>query len=244
MGTDYKTRIYESYTSNQVSQIVNLQEMEAYYKTYDAYFKRNYLPFMPADKDAVMIDVGCGIGCFLNFAKKHGYTNVIGIDISKENVSFCEKMGFNVKMADARTYLNERDKEFSLVVFNEVIEHLEKQEVFDMLDAMKHSLKENGILLIKTPNMSNPYISLTSRYSDFTHTIGFTEISLKQVLNAVGFSEVNIVGTDIYVFNPLVNVLAGVISKLVCLRLYLTSYLFGRKYVKIFQKNLLAIARK
>lgn len=45
--------------------------------------------------------------------------------------------------------------------------------------------------MVKTPNLGHP-LNLYLRYKDFTHEIGFTEMSLRQVLLISGFSEVEI----------------------------------------------------
>ena len=87
----------------------------------------------------------------------------------------------------------------ALIVLNDVIEHLEKQELFDLLDAARNALTEGGTLFIKVPNMANPYTGATSFALDFTHQLVFTEISLRQVLLATDFSDITIIGADIYV---------------------------------------------
>ena len=91
--------------------------------------------------------------------------------------------------------------------------------------------------------MANPYVGPATLSLDFTHTMSFTEVSLRQVLTAVGFSDVHITGTDIYVKKNIVNFLAKYVAKLISLELYIKSWLFGRKSLKIFTKNLLAVAR-
>jgi len=244
MSKDYKTRIYESYSSNLFEQNENIIEIDRYYMRDEAYFKKNYLQFMPVNKSSSIIDVGCGLGTFLNFANNQGYTDIIGIDLSDENIAMCDSKGFVVEKADAFTFLACRESTFDLIVFNDVIEHLEKQEIFNMLDIMRNALTVDGTLIIKAPNMANPYVGATSLSIDFTHQLCFTETSLRQVLLTIGFSDITIVGTDIYVRKNIINFLAKSVAKLICFDLYIKSWLFGRKTIKIFQKNLLAIAKK
>ena len=109
---------------------------------------------------------------------------------------------------------------------------------------MKRALKPGGILIIKTDNGGNPFLACHSRYMDFTHEIIFTEHSLEQVLIAAGFKDIKIKGTDIYVLKSILNFPAKVISKFMCRLYYVRSYLFGRKTIKVFEKDLIAYARK
>ena len=133
---------------------------------------------------------------------------------------------------------------YDVVIFNDVIEHLSKSEIFEVLDGVYKLLNEKGIFMIKTPNMANPYVNTAGRYIDFTHEIGFTEKSLMQILKATGYKDIKIIGTDVYVLNPIISAIAKVISKIINCVLFIFSVLYGRMSLKIFEKDILAIARK
>jgi len=247
MEKDYRKQIYEKYITNQFSQAVDVSEIEKEYDLQELYFIKNYLKYMPIDKAAKIIDVGCGMGAFLNFCKNQGYTNILGIDLSEENVEFCKNQGLNAVKVNMFEYLQDRKETFDCIVCSDVVEHLDRQDVFALLTIMRNALissSKTGNVLIKVPNMSNPYVGPASLSIDFTHMYIFTELSLKQVLTTIGFSDVTIVGTDIYVRKNITNFLAKQIARLLCFELYLKSWIFGRKSIKIFQKNILAIAKK
>ena len=74
---------------------------------------------------------------------------------------------------------------------NDVIEHIHKNKIIPILKLIYSSLPIGGTLIIKTPNLENPFCSYT-RYSDFTHQIGFTGNSLVQVLKMSGFNDISI----------------------------------------------------
>ena len=133
---------------------------------------------------------------------------------------------------------------YDAVILNDVIEHLTKPEIFRVLDLVYANLNTNGVFLIKTPNMANPFVSAAGRYIAFDHEIGFTEYSMNQVLYATGYENIKIIGTDIYVFNPLVSVPARILSKLINCILFLLSALYGRTSLRVFEKDMLAIAYK
>lgn len=240
----YRDIIYNSYISSGFRSEYNEKE----YLMQKRYFINNYLEYLPKDKNARILDLGCGIGEFVGFCLEKEYSNVIGVDTSAENIEYCRKTyeGATFALVDMFDYLDEntsKDK-FDCIIFNDVIEHLTKNEVIDVLGKIKANLNPGGNVIIKTPNMANPFVNTAGRYIDFTHETGFTEFSIKQCLRAIGFYKIIVKGTDIYVLNPVISILAKLVSKIVNIFLYLFSYLYGRKSLKIFEKDILAIAWK
>lgn len=145
---------------------------------------------------------------------------------------------------DIETFLDSSQNKYDAVIFNDVIEHLTKEEIIRILEKIRNSIKLSGCLMVKTPNMANPFVNTTGRYIDFTHEIGFTEFSLNQVLKATGYKDIYIKGTDIYVVNPVISIIARITSKIMNAILYIFSSLYGRTTIRIFEKDILAIAYK
>jgi len=243
MKVKEKERIYSKYITTHFEAVHEKGKSD--FETYCRYFKINYLKHLPESKDSKILDIGCGMGHFLYFLEKEGYKNYLGIDISKENIEFCKEKGFNVELWDALSFLKEKQETFDIIVMNDIIEHLSKQEIIQILELVNKNLVENGKTIIKTPNSSNPILANAGRYIDFTHEIGFTEESLSQVLRISGFRDVRVYPQDIYIFykNPL-NYIAKFISKLLNLIFKLLFLLYGRKTTKIFTKSIIAVAEK
>jgi len=209
------------------------------------FFRHNYLRHLPKNSDARILEVGCGLGQFLAFCRAQGYHHACGIDLSPENVDFCRSGGFDVEGADAAGFLGQSGPDFDAVVMSDVLEHIEKDKVLPLLIQILARLSPGGVLLVKTINLANPILGAHSRYNDFTHEIGWTEESLRQVLLHVGFHPVEIRPSNLYVFygNPL-NYPALVLAKALE-TLFLFYYrLNGRNTTRIFSKNLLAIAHR
>lgn len=242
---NWKQRVYDSYISNGFGDAHSLKKE---FDISNRYFKKNYLRFMPNDKEKKILELGCGMGQFYYFCKQNRYFNYEGIDVSKENIDFIkENIDSSAKVAviDIMEYLEKAGEEIvDVVIFNDVIEHLTKEEIITTLDGIHKVLKKNGIVMIKTPNMANPYVNTSGRYIDITHEVGFTETSMKQVLRATRFTDIVILGTDIYVLNPIISILAKVFSKIKNSIMYFNSVLYGRTSLKIYEKDILAIARK
>lgn len=54
--------------------------------------------FLPigVDKNAVIVDMGCGPGLFMEAVRKLGYVNLNGVTMSDEDVMVCHKKGFEI----------------------------------------------------------------------------------------------------------------------------------------------------
>ena len=245
MANDWRNRIYDNYMSNVFA---DAHKQKNDMKLQCKYFKKNYLRFLPKDVTAKILELGSGMGHFYSFLLKYGYNNYEGIDLSDENISYIKKYinpNVTIHRKDMIQFLNDADEDcFDVVIFNDVIEHLTKEEIFKVMDGVKKVLKKGGVFLIKTLNMANPYVNTAGRYIVIDHEIGFTETSMREVLRACGYSNIKIIGTDVYVLNPIISVPAKIISKIINFRLYVLSLLYGRTTIKIFEKDILAVAYK
>ena len=183
-------KIYENYLSTHYAHF----HKGASYENDIPYFKANFLKFLPKDKQSRILDVGCGTGIFLNFLKSKGYMDFVGVDISKEQVEFCKKHVTKnvVLIKDLQAYLSKNKSQFDFILLNDVIEHLEKEIIIDSLSAILASLVKNGVVLIKTANLKSRW-GMAVRYMDFTHTAGFTEESMSQIMHVSGFKRIQIV---------------------------------------------------
>jgi len=242
MKTDDKKTLYSRYITTHFGKIHdNNQEFPVHYR----YFRKNYLKHLPVDRNAKIVDLGCGMGHFLNFLVKEGYNNYIGIDVSKENIEFCKKNKFNVVLGDIFEFLKDKEDTYDVIIMNDIIEHLEKSEIILLLQLIFNALHHDGRLIIKAPNAANPIMASSSRYADFTHELLFTEESMSQVLRISGFSQIFIYPQDLYVlhYNP-VNYLAKLFNFLLTGTFRILFRFYGRKTTKIFTKNLIAFAIK
>ncbi len=210
----------------------------------ELFFRRNYLRHMPGDKAVPIVDIGCGLGHFLEFCRVNGYTNLSGVDLGRENVSFCAGRGFQAELGEGGAYLQQTDKRFGVVVMNDVIEHIRKDGILPLMETVRSRLLPGGVFIVKTINAANPILGAHSRYNDFTHEMAWTEESLRQVLEQAGFSGVEVHPSNLYVFygNPANWAAWGVAA---CFEAVFLAYfrLHGRRTTHIFTKNILAVAR-
>jgi SAM-dependent methyltransferase len=236
-----KEKVYKNYISTHFNGIHSDTEKE--FNLYNTYFNVNYKKYLPADKNANILDVGCGMGHFLYFLEKEGNKNYLGIDVSEENIRFCKDHNFNVKQCDVFDFLTQNTKPFQVIIANDIVEHFTKEEIVRLLELIKKNLSTDGIFIVKVPNASNPITSSSSRYYDFTHEISFTEVSLSQILKVCGFGNVKVYPPDIYIFyyNP-INYVAKAVAWSTFIMFRLLFILYGRKTTRIFTKDLIAVA--
>lgn len=185
-----RKKLFEEYFNSIYvrSNIFSVREYENSAADFDVYYGSS----LPADKNAPIIDIGCGTGHFLYYLKKKGYTNFLGIDMSEGQVEFCRNnITTNVETIDAFEVLADKINVYSAISANDVIEHIPKEKAISFLKLIYRALMPDGVLLLKLPNMSNPF-AIDSRYRDFTHECGFTEESIYQVLYVAGFRDINI----------------------------------------------------
>ncbi|MBF0510761.1 MAG: class I SAM-dependent methyltransferase [Candidatus Omnitrophica bacterium] len=155
-------------------------------------FEHEWGGFIPETKDAVILDFGCGVGDFLYYLKKNGYTNFYGIDTSAGQIEYCRlKVSDKAQVIDGREFLKDKAGIYDFIMVKDVLEHIPKNEVIELLGLLHQALKAHGKLVIRVPNMSNPF-GLDARFNDFTHETGFTSKSLNQVLITAGFTDVQI----------------------------------------------------
>lgn len=200
---------------------------------------------MPRDRQARIIDLGCGLGHFLFFLKRAGYKNILGVDVGTEAINFCRQKDLPVTEDEICHFLTNLQEPVDLFILNDVLEHQTKDNMWRMLELMRSKLKTGGAVLIKVPNMGNPLLGNDGRYIDITHEVGFDQHSFKQTLLMANFRDVKVVGTDIYVTaNPVANFVARTLARIFDRMFYFIFKLYGRTDTKIFTKNILAIGHK
>lgn len=210
-----------------------------------AFCDLNYLAYLPADRSVRILDIGCGTGEFILYLRSKGYANACGVDISEEAVEFCKKNGVKDVSAikDIMEYLSENRDSFSAITLNDTIEHFRKDDIVPILAAIKSSLKRGGCLILRTGNAST-LGGLFLRYKDFTHEVGFTEYSLKQVLRLAGFENIVIFGNRYPVRANVRSMARAVLLRMwFCFLGFIYLIESGEDRPRILSKLLIAIAR-
>lgn len=147
--------------------------------------------WLPTNRDASILDVGCGWGHTLMRLMTAGYRVLTGIDVSPGQIALARAAlpaEISLVCSDAVEFLEKHSGEYDLITLFDVIEHMSPQQGEKLLRTMAHALKEAGLVVIRTPNMAN-LLGTYTRHIDMTHVTGYTEWSLAQLLEAAGFAE-------------------------------------------------------
>jgi len=145
-------------------------------------------------KGKKFLDVGCGTGSVVFFAKKMGY-DAIGLEINDGAIERMKKKGINVVNSTLENF-NRKGNSFDVIYLGDIIEHVRDPSGF--LDKCNFLLKKGGRLLITTPN-TNSFIAKYQLVLDKLfgipwghisppyHLFEFSDKSLVGMLESKGF---------------------------------------------------------
>ncbi len=186
----YRKKIYKKYLSTDGLSEEKIKKL--YNSTF--YLDENIKANLPQNKEARILDLGCGFGRFLKYLKDNGYKNVYGVEIGKEQNQFLKDKGFNIIQSDILEYLKNTNEKFDFITLFDILEHFTKSEIVELLPLLKNILNDNGVLIVRVPN-GEAMFKGGIMYGDFTHETFFTAKSLKQIFNLFGFSKVDVYPT-------------------------------------------------
>ena len=186
----YRRRLYQHYLAagaqGQGLEGVDRLDLRA------AHLQKLIRQHFPPDKDAAILDVGCGHGAMLYFAWQAGYRNTVGIDCSAAQVAEAGRRGITgIIEGNVLQVLDSFAAESQdVVIAFDVIEHFTKDELLGCLDQIYRVLKTGGKLIIHAPNGASPFCGRI-RYGDFTHELAVTRESMTQLCQVCGFSQIS-----------------------------------------------------
>jgi len=183
---DYRSRFYERYSST-VQRRTSAPTLEQVKRSH-IYHDVRLRGWLPANKDANIIDVACGFGEFLQYLRMRGYTNVQGIDISPEQVALARQLHPNVQQGEMCAFLQAHRVAFDLIVGADIVEHLKKDEILTFLDLCYAALRPGGRLILQTLNGESPFCG-ENHYGDFTHETCLNPKSMGQLFHICGFED-------------------------------------------------------
>jgi 2-polyprenyl-3-methyl-5-hydroxy-6-metoxy-1,4-benzoquinol methylase len=156
-----------------------------------AYLRRIIRQHFPQDRDAVILDLGCGSGLLLALAAGLGYRRASGVDASPSRIATAQRRGAtqttcgNLCEHLAALPPNSHD----LIIAFDVLEHFGGDALVALVDAVNAALRPGGRWLIHVPNAASPFFGQIF-YGDLTHRTGFTAESLRWLLVNSGFRDV------------------------------------------------------
>jgi 2-polyprenyl-3-methyl-5-hydroxy-6-metoxy-1,4-benzoquinol methylase len=183
----YRKIIYERYLS---SINISLQDIEDNFNQ-NIFLDKMIEYNLTNNKEAKVLDLGCGNGSLLNTLKKRGYKNLFGVEIGVEQNIFLRNKGFQIQNQDIINYLETNNEAFDVIFLFDVLEHFNKNEIVKIIPLLKNKLRTNGKIFLRVPN-AEAIFKGSIMYGDFTHETFFTKRSLLQIFNIYQFKKIEI----------------------------------------------------
>jgi 2-polyprenyl-3-methyl-5-hydroxy-6-metoxy-1,4-benzoquinol methylase len=218
-------------------------DIESGYAKFDAYYRANFLPLMPEDRNANILVISCGPGYLVKVLSEAGYHNVLGIDSFPDKVAYADKHSLNCRVERAFEHLSGHPDEYDVIVAEQELNHLTLDESLSFLSLCRTSLHGEGLLLVYAMNGAHPLYGAENLAHNIDHFYTVTEFSLGQIMSAGGFKDIKIHPLKLYVFwkNPM-NYVGLAITTLIDLTVKVLFKLYA-KNVKVLTKKIAASGR-
>ena len=145
-----------------------------------------------ADKD--LLDVGCGTGGFLDYAKPV-CKKVAGVEPQEGVRKGLESLGYEMYRVPEDIPQNS----FDVITLFHTLEHL--IEPLEVLENLKQALRPGGVLIVEVPHARDALFALDT-FKKFSlwgeHMILHTQESLRKFLSVTGFNEIEVFGHQRY----------------------------------------------
>ena len=152
---------------------------------------KDYVPYFSGQSN--VLDVGCGRGEFLAILKDHGIS-AKGLDLNPEMIEVCRSRGLDAAAGDATGYLRGvADESLGGLIAVQVVEHLQPAYLTEMLGLAFDKIRPGGKIILETINPSCWVAFFESFIRDLTHVKPIHPETLQYLLQASGFSDVEIV---------------------------------------------------
>ena len=123
-----------------------------FHKQLTAEVVKSYIDPLQLQKDANILDLGCGPGYFLDEMKTRGYTNVTGVTLSPGDVALCEGKGHKIRKYDL-SFIPQKDGWYDESVDFIFLRHALEHSPYPIFSLMEYNrlLKQNAPLYIEVP---------------------------------------------------------------------------------------------
>ncbi len=159
-------------------------------KASDQTLELNYNAWLPDDRSAPILDLGCGEGRVLRFLSDQGYLNIHGVDRDPQALAqIGNHAGVTVECVEVGVqYLQQQQGKFKLIILKQMIYYVERSEIIAFMSALNGALTHDGSILVEFFNGSLLSSRLTELKDPFIRT-AYTEHSMRRLFASTGFDE-------------------------------------------------------
>ena len=183
IGDYYKSENYISHTNtskgliNRLYQIIRRKTLKQ---------KRKFVCKITGKKEGVLLDVGSGIGAFVNEMKQNRW-QVTGLEPDAEARKTAKEI-FNCELKDTNEFFHLPENFFDVITLWHVLEHI--HDLQNYLQKLKKLLKTNGRLVIAVPNYTSfdasVYKEYWAAYDVPRHLYHFSPLAIKSLIKKIG----------------------------------------------------------
>jgi|SRR3989338_813005 len=188
-------------------------------------------PLFPADTSVRITDLACGYGLFLDACRRVGYKNVEGVEAGETFVRYAhDTLGItSIARGDLFGYLESKtDGYFDVITALNIVEHVKKERVQELLDLIYKKLKQGGLFIMEVPNADSP-LGVHTYFTDLTHEFAFSRTLVLRLFKIAGFANVK-VRYQPNLRNPLIKLAQKILAKVV-----------GLSYEAMFSGNIILV---
>jgi len=140
-------------------------------------------------KPLSLLDIGCGSGKFLLFAKNMGW-DVVGMDLDAKAIKVAKEKGLEVWEGDIGQY--DIRQQFNVITISHVVEHIYNPK--QLLKQCYRALQPGGYLWIQTPNIDGIGSYFYKRHwrglEPPRHLIIFNSKTIRGMLEEIGYESI------------------------------------------------------
>ena len=144
-----------------------------------------YIDPLTIQKNAKILDLGCGPGYFLDLMKDRGYTDLTGVTLSPGDIKICEDKGHKIAKYDF-SFLPQRDgyydESIDFIFLRQALEH-SPYPIFTLME-YNRVLKQSSKIYIEVPAVNQPR---RHEWNNNHYSVLGNE-QLAALLNRTGFS--------------------------------------------------------
>ena len=184
-----------------------------------------FLPLLDEiDPNAPLLDLGCGRGEWISIVGSTGRT-AFGVDHNSLFVDQCVTNGLDVTRADLIEALRGQEAgSLGAITLFQVLEHLQFDQVVEILDLSLQALIPGGVLIAEVPNAKNLQVGSGTFWIDPTHNRPWYPDLLEFLARHSGFSAVTgrysnplgemptLEGVELNIARPITDLLERVIG--------------------------------
>ena len=211
----------------------------------DRALELNYSAWLPSDRSAAILDLGCGDGRMLLFLASKGYINIHGVDRDPAALALIGNLaGVTVECNEVGLeYLRQQRGKYKLIVLKQMIYYVERGEIMAFMLALKDALTDDGVIVVEFFNAALLSSRLTELKDPFIRT-AYTEHSMRRLFAATGLRELHIGGErrEIVKFRSRLYAAIRACWILLLKAIYILERGMDNELPQIYTKSIIAVA--